>query len=186
MPPRVRPIGIGGKGRPRPPRMPGGVGRILGTTRPYAEGGLLGAYDQDMDFSNMTEEEMLEFMQKMKSLSEPVKMRTGGKFVADGRILDAIEFIESGGDANAINKRTGAAGAYQIMDATALNPGYGVKPISLEDRFDKKKARKFAKEYLEGIAKENPEFSTDQIIQAYHSGPKNVAKGKIGPEGKII
>ena len=184
MPPRVRPIGIGGKGRPIPPRMPRGVGGILRTVRPYAEGGLLGAYDQDMDFSNMTEEEMLEFMQKMKSLSEPVKMRTGGKFVADGRILDAIEFIESGGDANAINKRTGAAGAYQIMDATALNPGYGVKPISLEDRFDKKKARKFAKEYLEGIARENPEFSTDQLIQAYHSGPKNVAEGNIGPEGK--
>jgi len=179
-----RPIGIGGKGRPRPTRMPGGVGRILGTARPYAEGGLLGAYDQDMDFSNMTEEEMMEFIQKMRGLSEPKKMRSGGKFVADGRILDAIEFIESGGDPEAINKRTGAAGAYQIMDATALNPGYGVKPISLEDRFDKKKARKFAKEYLEGIAKANPDFTTEQLIQSYHSGAGNVAKGKIGPEGK--
>lgn len=179
-----RPIGIGGKGRPRPPRMPGGVGRILGTARPYAEGGLLGAYNQDMDFSNMSEEEMIEFIQKMRGLSEPKKMRVGGKFVADGRILDAIEFIESGGDPKAINKRTGAAGAYQIMDATALNPGYGVKPISLEDRFDKKKARRFAKEYLEGIAKANPDFTTDDLIQAYHSGAGNVAKGKIGPEGK--
>jgi len=179
-----RPIGIGGKGRPRPPRMPGGVGRILGTARPYAEGGLLGAYNQDMDFSNMSEEEMIEFIQKMRGLSEPKKMRAGGKFVADGRILDAIEFIESGGDPEAINKRTGAAGAYQIMDATALNPGYGVKPISLEDRFDKKKSRKFAKEYLEGIAKANPNFTTDDLIQAYHSGPKNVAEGNIGPEGK--
>ena len=178
-----RPIGIGGKGRPRPPRMPGGVGRILGTARPYAEGGLLGAYNQDMDFSNMSEEEMIEFIQKMRGLSEPKKMRAGGKFVADGRILDAIEFIESGGDPEAINKRTGAAGAYQILDSTALNPGYGVKPISLEDRFDKKKARKFAKEYLEGIAKANPNFTTDQIVQAYHSGAKNVAEGNIGPEG---
>ena len=180
----IRPIGIGGKGRPRPPRMPGGVGRILGTARPYAEGGLLGAYNQDMDFSNMSEEEMIEFIQKMRGLSEPKKMRAGGKFVADGRILDAIEFIESGGDPEAINKRTGAAGAYQIMDATALNPGYGVKPISLEDRFDKKKARKFAKEYLEGIAKANPDFTTEQLIQSYHSGAGNVAEGNIGPEGK--
>ena len=147
-------------------------------------GGLLSGYDEDMDFSNMSMEEMLEFMQRMKGLSEPMKMRAGGKFVADGRILDAIEFIESGGDPEAINKRTGAAGAYQIMDATALNPGYGVKPISLEDRFDKKKARKFAKEYLEGIAKANPDFTTDQLIQSYHSGAGNVAKGKIGPEGK--
>ncbi len=147
-------------------------------------GGLLSGYDEDMDFSNMSMEEMLEFMQRMKGLSEPMKMRAGGKFVADGRILDAIEFIESGGDPEAINKRTGAAGAYQILDSTALNPGYGVTPISLEDRFDKKKSRKFAKEYLEGIAKANPNFTTDDLIQAYHSGPKNVAEGNIGPEGK--
>ena len=146
--------------------------------------GLLSGYDEDMDFSNMSMEEMLEFMQRMKGLSEPMKMRAGGKFVADGRILDAIEFIESGGDPEAINKRTGAAGAYQILDSTALDPGYGVTPISLEDRFDKKKARKFAKEYLEGIAKANPNFTTDDLIQAYHSGPKNVAEGNIGPEGK--
>ena len=70
-----RPVGIGGKGRPRPTRMPGGVGRILGTARPYAEGGLLGAYNQDMDFSNMTEEEMIEFIQKMQSLSGPKKCK---------------------------------------------------------------------------------------------------------------
>ena len=145
---------------------------------------MLGDYDEDMDFSNMSMEEMLEFMKRMKGLSSPMKMRAGGKFVADGRILDAIEFIESGGDPEAINKRTGAAGAYQILDSTALNPGYGVTPISLEDRFDKKKARKFAKEYLEGIAKANPNFTTDQLIQSYHSGPKNVAEGNIGPEGK--
>lgn len=164
----------------------------IGTSMPMSmrqpmqmqSGGLLSGYDEDMDFSNMSMEEMLEFMQRMKGLSEPMKMRAGGKFVADGRILDAIEFIESGGDPEAINKRTGAAGAYQILDSTALNPGYGVTPISLEDRFDKNKARKFAKEYLEGIAKANPNFTTDDLIQAYHSGPKNVAEGNIGPEGK--
>lgn len=181
-PPTSRPVGIGGKGRPRPPQMPVGIGRFV--PRMYAGGGLLGSYDQDMDFSNMTQEEMMEFIQKMRGLSGPKKMRAGGKFVADGRILDAIEFIESGGDPEAINKRTGAAGAYQILDSTALNPGYGVKPISLEDRFDKKKARKFAKQYLEGIAKANPNFTTDQIIQSFHSGAKNVAEGKIGPEGR--
>lgn len=164
----------------------------IGTSMPMSmrqpmqmqSGGLLSGYDEDMDFSNMSMEEMLEFMQRMKGLSEPMKMRAGGKFVADGRILDAIEFIESGGNPEAINKRTGAAGAYQILDSTALNPGYGVTPISLEDRFDKKKSRKFAKEYLEGIAKANPNFTTDQLIQSYHSGAGNVAKGNIGPEGK--
>ena len=174
----------------RMPRPGGGIGSIFGggkgRARAYGfnQGGLLGDYDEDMDFSNMSMEEMLEFMKRMKGLSSPMKMRAGGKFVADGRILDAIEFIESGGDPEAINKRTGAAGAYQILDSTALNPGYGVTPISLEDRFDKKKARKFAKEYLEGIAKANPNFTTDDLIQAYHSGPKNVAEGNIGPEGK--
>ena len=41
-------------------------------------GGLLSGYDEDMDFSNMSMEEMLEFMQRMKGLSEPMKMQEGG------------------------------------------------------------------------------------------------------------
>ena len=41
-------------------------------------GGLLSGYDEDMDFSNMSMEEMLEFMQRMKGLSSPMEMQEGG------------------------------------------------------------------------------------------------------------
>ena len=50
----------------------GGKGRA--DAMRYNQGGLLSDYDEDMDFSNMSMEEILEFMQKMKGLSEPMKM----------------------------------------------------------------------------------------------------------------
>ena len=115
-----RPVGIGGKGRPRPTRMPGGVGRILGTARPYAEGGLLGAYNQDMDFSNMSEEEMMEFIQKMRSLSGPKKMQEGGTLGIrqnnPGNIRPGAKFFGE----------TGIGSGY----ATFANPIYGGRALA--------------------------------------------------------
>jgi len=109
-------------------------------------------------------------------------------YAADGieindALLDAIRQVESGGDDRAVS-RVGAAGPYQIMADTALQPGYGVDPISLEDRFNPNKSREFTRQYLEGIAKANPDFTQDQLVTAYHSGPSNVAKGNIGPQGE--
>jgi hypothetical protein len=68
------------------------------------------------------------------------------------------------------------------MPATAQQPGYGVTPISLEDRFDPNKSRAFAKQYLEGIMRANPDFTKDEVITAYHSGVGNVRKAKMGQE----
>jgi len=103
-------------------------------------------------------------------------------------IIDAVMMTESGGDPNKISE-AGAAGPYQITEATALNPGYGVKPISLADRFDPEISRKFAGEYLQGIANKNPNFNLDQVLQSYHSGVGNVLKSiggveELGPRGK--
>ena len=68
------------------------------------------------------------------------------------------------------------------MPATAQQPGYGVTPISLEDRFDPDKSRAFAKQYLQGIIRANPDFTKDEVITAYHSGVGNVRKAKTGQE----
>jgi len=101
----------------------------------------------------------------------------------DDELLAAIRQVESSGNDNAVS-RVGAAGPYQIMANTALKPGYNVPSISLEDRFNPTKSKEFARQYLEGIAKANPDFTREQVITAYHSGAGNVAKNNLGPEGK--
>jgi len=112
--------------------------------------------------------------------TQPRYKQEGG-FVIDDTMLDAIKQVESGGDPNALSG-VGAGGQYQIMPATAQQPGYGVTPISLEDRFDPNKSRAFAKQYLEGIMRANPDFTRDEVITAYHSGVGNVRKAKMGQE----
>jgi len=104
-----------------------------------------------------------------------------GDFIIDDTMLDAIRQVESGGDINAVSE-VGASGPYQIMKATALKPGYGVTPIGLDDRFDPEKSRAFAKQYLQGIMRANPDFTRDEVITAYHSGAGNVRKAKMGQE----
>ena len=106
-----------------------------------------------------------------------------GGVIVDDAMLDAIKQVESGGDPNALSG-VGAGGQYQIMPKTAQQPGYGTTPISLEDRFDPEKSRAFAKQYLQGIIKQHPEFTKDQVLTAYHSGAGNVLKDNIGPVGQ--
>lgn len=120
----------------------------------------------------------------------PAYKQEGGVITEDmmPSVLDAMRKVESGGNTNAVSE-VGAAGPYQIMEATGLNPGYGVKAISGADRFDEVKSRAFAKQYLKGIMKAHPEFTKDEVITAYHSGAGNVIKAKggvedLGPRGK--
>lgn len=109
--------------------------------------------------------------------------KADGGVIVDDAMLDAIKQVESGGDPNALSG-VGAGGQYQIMPKTAQQPGYGTTPISLEDRFDPEKSRAFAKQYLQGIIKQHPEFTKDQVLTAYHSGAGNVLKNNIGPVGQ--
>jgi len=119
-------------------------------------------------------------IQKKQGGPIPSYKQEGG-FIVDDTMLDAIRQVESGGNPNAVSE-VGASGPYQIMKATAQQPGYGVTPISLEDRFDPNKSRAFAKQYLEGIMRANPDFTRDEVITAYHSGAGNVRKAKMGQE----
>ncbi len=123
----------------------------------------------------------------LNSLGNKLSARDGGPmysaagdFVTDD-LLDRLRMVESGGDANATSE-VGAMGQYQIMPATAQQPGYGVTPLAVEDIRDPKKSREFARQYLMGIAKANPDFTEDEVITAYHSGVGNVRKAKEGTE----
>ena len=111
-----------------------------------------------------------------------------GDFVIDDTMLDAVSQVESNNNPQALSD-AGAGGQYQIMPATAQQPGYGTTPISLEDRTDPVKARQFAKDYLIGIKRKHPDFSRDQLVTAYHSGVGNVLKSingteELGPNGQ--
>jgi len=117
----------------------------------------------------------------------PPMYSAAGDFVTNS-LLDRIRRIESGGDPNATSE-AGAMGQYQIMPATAAQPGYGVTPLAAKDIRDPAKSREFARQYLMGIAAANPDFTEDEVITAYHSGAGNVRKAKegtkaLGPRGQ--
>ncbi len=119
-------------------------------------------------------------IQKKQGGPIPSYNAEGGPIIDDA-MLDAIKQVESGGNPNAVSE-VGASGPYQIMKATALKPGYGVTPIGLDERFDPDKSRTFAKQYLQGIMRDNPDFTKEEVITAYHSGAGNVRKAKMGQE----
>jgi hypothetical protein len=109
------------------------------------------------------------------------KYAADGDLVIDDRFLDSVQKVETGNNPNQTSSK-GAAGPFQITADTALNPGYDVNPISLEDRFNPVIARNFAKEYFKGIKKYHPTFNRDEVITAFHSGAGNVMKAKAGVE----
>ena len=93
---------------------------------------------------------------------------------ASDLVLDILRQIESGGNNFAVSS-AGAVGPYQIMEATAKSPGYGVQPLSLDDRTDPNKSREFARDYLRAMERE---FGGDTVtaLAAWNAGPKGVEK----------
>jgi hypothetical protein len=89
--------------------------------------------------------------------------------------LEALLFQESKGDPNALNERTGAAGIAQIMADTALKPGFGIKPITLKQRFDPKIAVPFARKYMNAML-DRFDGNLANSLAAYNWGPGNVDK----------
>jgi hypothetical protein len=121
----------------------------------------------------------------------PVYLEAGGNYQRKERpswlteeLLDSLMMVESGGDTNAVSK-AGAIGPYQIMPATAANPGYFTQPITEADMRDPIRARLFADQYLSGIAAANPDWSQEQVLQAYNFGPGNVQKVATGERTDI-
>src|SRR6056300_1085305 len=80
-------------------------------------------------------------IQKKQGGPIPSYKQEGGVITEDmmPSILDGMLMVESGGNPNAVSE-VGASGPYQITKATAQQPGYGVTPILLEDRFNPDKS----------------------------------------------
>lgn len=119
-------------------------------------------------------------IQAMNGMEVPQYAQTGGDVVDTSwitpNIIDAIKQTESGGkhrdaQGNLITSPAGALGAYQWKPSSARQPGFGVQPFDVTDEAAQRKA---TGEYLAGIQKVNPNFTQEQVIQAYNAGPERM------------
>lgn len=81
-------------------------------------------------------------------------------------MLRAIKQVESHGDCKAVSKK-GAKGCYQIMDATAKNPGFGVK--AKQNNSDAEQKR-LAKEYTAALHNHFEKLVEKLVIYSYNGG----------------
>jgi hypothetical protein len=94
----------------------------------------------------------------------------------DPRILSNLVTQESGGDHSAVSG-AGAKGITQIMPRTAVDPGFGVKPLQ-DNTWEE--AVRFGADYLGALNKyymkkgKSPEEAMNLALGAYNWGPKNV------------
>jgi hypothetical protein len=94
----------------------------------------------------------------------------------DPRILSNLVTQESGGDHSAVSD-AGAKGITQIMPRTAVDPGFGVKPLQNNTW---EEAVRFGADYLGALNKyymkkgKSPEEAMNLALGAYNWGPKNV------------
>ena len=62
-------------------------------------------------------------------------------------LVNRVIFQESRGNPNAVSP-VGAAGLMQVMPGTARSPGFGVKPLDWNQRFNAQENRRFGEDYL--------------------------------------
>jgi hypothetical protein len=75
-----------------------------------------------------------------------------GRYGTPNAILDSLKMVESSGNPNAVNKESGAGGAYQFMEDTVkMLANKGIK----FDRFNEKEARDAADYYLQDLLKQS-------------------------------
>ena len=99
------------------------------------------------------------------------------KYSIDDNLLNALIKQESGGNPNAISPK-GARGLYQLMDATAKNPGYGVKPLQ---NWSEGEQTRFARDYMGALLEKNG-GNLNKALAAYNAGQGNVDKyGGVPP-----
>jgi len=115
----------------------------------------------------------------------PAVYAADGSWITEDVIKRLIQ-TESSGRPTVVNPKSGATGAAQIMEKTAIDPGYGVTPILPDERNDPVKSATFARQYLEGIQREHPDWSPAEVLQAYNAGPTRLAEYKAAsPEDRV-
>jgi len=98
--------------------------------------------------------------------------------------LDAVAMIESGGkhfdeEGNLTKSPKGALGAYQWTRESAKDPGFGVEGFDPET-ITEEGMREKSREYLIGMQEYFPNWTKNEILQAYNWGPGNMEKFKVG------
>lgn len=96
-------------------------------------------------------------------------------------LLDSVRQVESGGGKYLLSNK-GAKGPYQIMDATGWEYHRELKIPCKYDPYDEEQARLIAGNIL--IDYWRIFKDVNKAVLAYNSGPGNVRKGKIGPQGR--
>lgn len=97
-------------------------------------------------------------------------------------LLDSVRQVESAGGKFLIS-RAGAKGPYQLMDRTGLEYHKKLKMFSRYDPFSEEQSRQIAGEILRDYLK-MMEGDVNRAVLAYNTGPGNVWKGRIGPQGR--
>ena len=110
-------------------------------------------------------------------------------------LLDALRFVETGNlKPEDMVSPKGAIGPYQIMPSnfgamegskTLGKAGFGTPIITEELAKDPEFSRNWAKKYLEGIQKANPNFTKVDVLRAYNAGVGTVNKVKRGVKNYI-
>lgn len=89
------------------------------------------------------------------------------------QMLERLIAIESGGNPNAFNSRSGARGPAQILPSTAANPGYGVPPLPADALTDPSRSIPWAASYLAALRR-SYDGDLGSALAAYNWGPGNV------------
>jgi len=99
-------------------------------------------------------------------------------------IIQGIYGAETSFGNNVKTSPKGAIGPMQILPTTAADPGYGVRPRTEEEIMTLEGAQEFAKDYLRGIHRYNPNFDLEQTVTSYHSGANKVKDNNLGEQGQ--
>jgi hypothetical protein len=145
------------------PRMQGGLSTLPAPNMTFAEGGIVAFAGEGSSYvggsDNISPEQIRQMMQS------PVYQR----------LLPMVIRQESGGNPNAVSKK-GAKGLMQVMDATNIDPGFGVMPArdnSLAER------ERVGKEYFAALlVKYNG--NAEDALAAYNDGPADHDKTLAG------
>lgn len=86
----------------------------------------------------------------------------------DRAILRRMFMQESGFNPDAVSRR-GAAGIAQIMPGTASDPGFGVDPITDEERYDPEASIRFGAQYLRAML-DRYDGDYARALAAYNAG----------------
>lgn len=96
-------------------------------------------------------------------------------------LVTRMVFQESRGNPNAVNRSSGASGLAQIMPATARDPGFGIKPLDWNKRFDAKENLRFGRDYL-GTMLNRYDGNVNKALAAYNWGPGHADRWSGSPD----